>query len=119
MPQVRAIADHEVPSRPPLRVEPGDVVRVGERSSEWPAFVFVESDSGRGWVPSRHLDTTKDLTVVEVAYHTKELAVRSGEILDLRERDDESGWHWCRNGAGDEGWVPVAVLEELPETLLD
>ena len=35
------IAPHRAPDRPPIQVEPGDNVTVGERDSEWPQFVWT------------------------------------------------------------------------------
>jgi hypothetical protein len=34
----------------------------------------------------------------------------SGEIVDFLADDPESGWSWCRNADGREGWVPHRVL---------
>jgi hypothetical protein len=34
------------------------------------------------------------------------LTARPGEILEVLDRDDESGWIWCRSTDGREGWVP-------------
>lgn len=50
-------ADHETPDRPPLTVTPGESVTVGERDTEWPAFVFLAAAHGSGWVPARHVET--------------------------------------------------------------
>jgi hypothetical protein len=32
---------HAIPDRPPLQLSVGEEVEVGERSDDWPAFVFV------------------------------------------------------------------------------
>jgi hypothetical protein len=92
-------------------VEVGDVVGVGERSIEWPAFVFVTTPDGGGWVPERLLTADRPDAVVLERYDTTELPAEPGDQLTIVERDDESGWWWCRNDAGAEGWVPVTVLE--------
>lgn len=103
-------ADHEVPERAPLTIRPGDVVQVGARDTEWPAFVFVTTEHGTGWVPARHLDIDGSAGTVRVGYDTTELPASSGEIVDLVADDPESGWSWCRNADGREGWVPRRVL---------
>lgn len=103
-------ADHEIPERPPLAVRPGDVVHVGERDTQWPAFTFVTATQGTGWVPVRHIDVDGSVGVMRVGYDTTELPVASGESVDVVEDDPESGWSWCRNAAGREGWVPHRVL---------
>lgn len=101
---------HEIPRRSPIQVEAGDVVRVGRTDSTWPAFVFVTTDQGEGWIPARHLHVNGDVGVAVEAYDTTELAASAGETLEVLRRDDESGWLWCRDRSGQEGWVPVSAL---------
>jgi hypothetical protein len=104
---------HVVPDRPPLSLAAGDVVRVGRRDTDWPAFVFVTAEAGSGWVPARHLSSDNGEAVVTEPYNTQELATFEGQIVEVVERDDESGWLWCRSGDGSEGWVPCAKLDEV------
>ncbi len=96
----------------------GDVLSVGERSTEWPAFVQVTTSEGRrGWVPERMLTPTGEgtddgWTVREgCRYDTKELEVAAGTELRVLEADLGSGWVWCADPEGREGWVPVRGLE--------
>lgn len=103
-------ADHEIPERATLVIEPGDEVQVGDRDTEWPAFVFVMAAQGTGWVPARHLDIDGSHGTVRVGYDTTELPATSGEIVDVLDDDPESGWSWCRNADGREGWIPHRVL---------
>jgi hypothetical protein len=114
MARVRAVRSHESSERLPLQVAPGDVVDVGRRDTEWPAFVFVTAAAGSGWVPSRHLSADRGSAIVVTAYDTTELATEVGEIFDVIRRDDASGWLWCRSVMGAEGWVPMRTLVELP-----
>ncbi|WP_221584873.1 SH3 domain-containing protein [Microbacterium sp. G2-8] len=109
--RIRVTADHQTPDRAPLRLAPGDAVRVGERDDEWPAFVFASAEKGEGWVPERILDGARPDAVVREAYDTQELAVRSGDIVRLLHDDAESGWSWCRDALGDEGWIPHRALD--------
>jgi hypothetical protein len=111
MPFVVAREPHAIPERPPLTLASGDVVTVGRRDGDWPAFVFVTAPQGSGWVPSRHLSADAGRAVVQTPYDTTELATRSGEILEVIDRDDESGWLWCRSTDGREGWVPSRSVE--------
>jgi len=106
MPFVVATEAHAIPERSPLSLVSGDVVTVGRRDGDWPAFVFVTTARGSGWVPSRHLSADVGRAVVETPYNTTELATRRDEILEVMDRDDESGWLWCRSAEGREGWVP-------------
>ncbi|WP_029150506.1 SH3 domain-containing protein [Microbacterium indicum] len=102
--------DHEIPDRAPLAVHPGDAVSVGERDTEWPAFVFVTAPRGSGWVPARHI--AADGTV-RTAYDTTELPAPADSIVDVIREDPESGWSWCRDGSGREGWIPDRLLAAL------
>ena len=94
---------------------PGQQVQAGQHDTDWPAFVFVTTDDGSGWVPKRYLDTSSDPVVVVTAYDTTELATAAGEELNLLERDDPSGWALVRNAGGRKGWVPLSTVESIPE----
>lgn len=115
MSALRATKAHTIPQRPSIRVVPGQHVQAGPRDTDWPAFVFVTSEDGAGWVPERHLDTSSDPAVVVTAYDTTELATNAGEELTLLERDDPSGWALVRNAAGRTGWVPLSTVEPEPQ----
>jgi hypothetical protein len=91
-------------------LEAGDEITVGERSTVWPAFVFVVSSLGEGWVPSRHLTADSGPAVVVTGYDTTELSLTPGQEILVLERDDESGWWWCRADDGSVGWVPIDAL---------
>ena len=107
------ISDHEIPERPPLRVDVGEVVEVGDRDTQWPAFVFVTTADGSGWVPARYIDIDGSVGVVRVPYDTTELFASKGERVDIVRDDPESEWSWCRNDEGREGWVPHRVLAAM------
>ncbi|MDJ0952366.1 MAG: SH3 domain-containing protein [Acidimicrobiia bacterium] len=103
---------HEIPDRAPLQIAPGEVVSVGDRDTTWPAFVFVTAARGAGWVPARHLSADSGPAMVHTPYDTTELPVGAGDTVTVLSRDDESGWWWCRDQSGREGWVPLRNLEE-------
>ena len=115
MTTLRATAAHTIPQRPPIRVVPSQQVQAGHHNTDWPAFVFITTDDGAGWVPERYLDTSSDPAVVVTAYDTTELATAVGEELTLLERDDPSGWALVRNAEGRKGWVPQSTVEPVPE----
>jgi TatA/E family protein of Tat protein translocase len=116
MTRLHATAAHTIPERPPIRVTPGQQVQAGQPDTDWPAFVFITTDDGAGWVPERYLDTSSDPAVIVTGYDTTELATTAGEELTLIDTDDLSGWAWVRNAAGREGWVPLRTVEPLPGT---
>jgi hypothetical protein len=83
---------------------------VGERDSEWQAFVFVTTHTGSGWVPERYLDREGAIDAMTQAYDTTELPTELGEELDVLHEDSRSGWLWCRAKNGREGWVPERTV---------
>jgi hypothetical protein len=112
MKRVRARTAHAIPERPPIRLAVGVEVEVGERSTEWPEFVFVTTPAGPGWVPARYLSGDSGRATVETAYDTTELATQAGDVLEVVLEDRPSGWLWCRSIDGREGWVPLTTLDE-------
>jgi len=107
---VIAASAHQIPDRPALRVEVGDRVQVGDRDGDWPAFVFVTAPAGSGWVPEHHLDRDGASAVVTEAYDTTELPTEEGQQLEVLREDLTSGWLWCRDENGHQGWVPERTL---------
>ena len=105
-------ARHKPPSRPPIRIAAGEQVVAGERDTEWPAFVFVTTESGAGWVPSRHLSGDSGPVQVVRDYDTTELAAEPGDALTVLTRDDEGSWLWCRDQHGRQGWIPLRAVSE-------
>jgi hypothetical protein len=116
MTTVRAVKAHAIPGRSPIRVTPGQSVQVGEQDSTWPAFAFVTTEDGSGWVPARYIDARSEPAVVLAPYDTTELATAAGELLTVLVIDDPSGWTWVRNALGREGWVPNDTIEPVPVT---
>src|SRR5262249_32011472 len=81
MTRLRATTPHQIPNRPPIQVVPGQQVQVGQRNTEWPAFVFITTGNGAGWVPESYLDTSSDPAEALTGYDTTELATTAGEEL--------------------------------------
>jgi hypothetical protein len=115
MKRVRAIRAHVVPDRLPIRVAAGERVEVSERDTTWPAFAFVNTTGGSGWVPARYIGpgTGPGNGVMLEPYDTTELTTEAGEMLTVVATDELSGWSWLRNTAGLEGWVPDNSIEPV------
>jgi len=113
MVMVRAVKAHHIPQRPSIQVAAGQRLRVGELDTTWPAFIFVTTEDGQGWVPARYVDTSSSPPVMVAPYDTTELPTSVGEVLTVLIRDDLSGWTWVRNAAGQEGWVPDDTIERM------
>lgn len=97
-------------SQPPLVLEEGDSVTITDDpgSGTWPAFVLVRKGAHeQGWVPSRYVRAEGREGVATTHYDTTTLVPDRGELLTVIVPDLESGWLWCRDAHGNEGWFPV------------
>lgn len=106
-------SDYEVIDRSPLELDAGDRVKIGPEDADWPGWVWVLVESGRGsYVPKDHLEMiTENTARVILPFNARDLSVRKGDSVEsLREL---KGWHWCRNMAGIEGWLPEYLLRPL------
>lgn len=107
----RANADYTVLDRNPLHLTQGQMVRLGPADKAWPGWVWAISADGRGsHVPEDHLRIL-DAGSAEVVrpFSARDLSVKRHErVTALRE---VKGWLWCRNAAGEEGWLPEFILQ--------
>lgn len=111
---LRRLAPSTHATLPPLVLTPGTEVTVGERSTEWPAFVLVTTPSGAvGWVPERVVERVGDKWVAKEEYDTTTLDPAPGETLTGLEEDRDAGWILCERTPSDAGWFPKSYLEEL------
>lgn len=98
----------------PLTLRMGERVTVVARDTEWPAYVWCTSATGKGgWVPVRYLAIDGATGRALREYSARELTVAVGELLSVL--DEEGGWYWAENGCGERGWVPsenVTVIEQ-------
>ena len=114
-----ANTNYTVVDRSPLHLAVGDVVAIGPRDRSWPGWIWASTTDGRGsYVPEDILVVAENpgpnehgQATVRVAFSARDLSVRHGELVHaLRE---VSGWLWCRNEAGDEGWLPDFVFRRV------
>ncbi|MBO0708892.1 MAG: hypothetical protein J2P43_11920 [Candidatus Dormibacteraeota bacterium] len=107
---------HRPSDRAPILVEPGERLHLGERDTTWPAFRLVtKRDGGEGWVPERCFQQLPgdhpDEAVMIARYDTHEIAPPPGEEVTVLVLDEPSGWAWCRDARGAEGWLPLSVID--------
>ncbi|MBX9400187.1 peptide-binding protein [Lysobacter sp. BMK333-48F3] len=114
------VAGYRAQYHDPIAFERGAVVRLGERDSEWPAFVWTTLDDGRaGWAPLdwlRPLDPAVDGALRAQAlrdYDARELDVEAGQRLRLI--DELGGWWWAQREDGAQGWVPARNLGTIDD----
>ena len=108
----KANADYTVVDRMPLHLRGGEIVALGVEDKAWAGWVWVTTAEGRGtYVPAACLQQLGPAQAkVLQAFDAVDLSVKKGEpVRVLRE---VSGWFWCRNEGGQEGWVPDYVLSQ-------
>lgn len=108
-----ANADYEERDRDPIRLRAGDRVDSGPVDRAWPGWVWVTDAAGRGgYVPEEILRTLgDDRCELTEDFDPAVLAVARGDALEsLRQIH---GWHWCRNAAGNCGWVAGYLLRPV------
>ncbi len=106
----RANADYTVIDRAPLTLTGGQRVRLGRRDADWPGWIWVTAEDGRGsYVPEEVLDAKEEnVAAVVQPFQAHDLSVKKNEpVTSLRE---VKGWHWCRSQKGEEGWLPAYLL---------
>lgn len=108
-----ANSDYEEKDSDPLYLNPGDEVRVGPADRAWPGWVWATDAAGNdGYVPEEILRPLGDGRFAAMsAFDPAVLTIHRGDHLNsLRQIH---GWHWCRNGHGQEGWVAGYLLRPL------
>jgi hypothetical protein len=113
MGQFTANADYEERDPDPLHLAPGDEVCVGPADRAWPGWVWASDTSGRdGYVPEEILEPLGEGRFAAIAsFDPSVLTIKRGDVLDsLRQIH---GWHWCRNAAGNHGWVAGYLLRPI------
>jgi hypothetical protein len=107
-----ANSDYTVIDRAPLALETGDKVRVGQKDTEWPGWIWVTTIDGRGsYVPEDVISPNPDGTANTIRpFQARDLSVKKGDtVTSLHE---VKGWHWCRAASGEEGWLPAFLLKQ-------
>lgn len=113
-PRARVMKAHTSEPGPPVQLQSGDIVYIGEESPKYPGWVRVRVPDGRKtWAPEAYVRGNEgEEGVAMVEYDARELKTAEGEIvtmlLEIR------GWTWVRTEDGREGWVPMDTLEILP-----
>jgi hypothetical protein len=113
MPRFTANADYEEKDSHPLHLAPGDEVTVGPVDRAWPGWVWAEGDRDRdGYVPEAILEPLGEGRYAALeAFDPTTLVIRRGDELESLKQIH--GWHWCRNAAGQQGWVAGYLLRPL------
>lgn len=112
MPQpLTVIADHDASYEDPIAFGAGDVVTLSGQTDLWDGhrWLWARAADGReGWIPDDIAEIRDGEAIALKDYDAKELTCRAGEALTGLK--STHGWTWCRNAAGDCGWVPARKL---------
>ncbi len=108
--QARVVRDYRTQYANPIRFAKGETVTLGERDTEWPAFVWtITSDGNAGWAPFDWLQPLGDDRAEALRdYSAQELDVDAGDDVILHH--ELGGWWWCERNSGLYGWVPADCL---------
>jgi hypothetical protein len=94
-----------------FQVSAGESVNIIEREGEWAGWLWCVNHAGTGaWVPESYLDIRSDHAVLLHDYESTELDANVGDILHLGKH--VSGWVWCKDSEGREGWLPKNCIWE-------
>jgi SH3-like domain-containing protein len=105
----RVFRQHRSEYPDPVSFASGEALRIGDRDTEYPGWIWVAAADGReGWAPEQYLDL--EAGVARVDYTARELDVDPGEQLVVLKRLND--WAWVRNAGGECGWVPLKVLAD-------
>jgi hypothetical protein len=107
----RVIHDHRASFADALVFSDGEMLRVEKRKTVWDGWIWCLKEKGMGaWVPESYMERCGDMCTALRDYDSTELTVNIGDILEAYE--EASGWLWCRDREGRQGWVPALCVEE-------
>jgi len=111
--RARVKQGHVPPEGEEIHVYPGDPLRIGEESGEYPGWLRCTTAAGRSsWIPDAYVRWRGPDGTVLTEYDSRELSARAGEFVALLR--EIAGWAWARTDDGREGWIPLEALEPVP-----
>ncbi|MDJ0827555.1 MAG: SH3 domain-containing protein [Rhodobacter sp.] len=108
---LRVVAGHEASYADPIQARAGEAVLLTGRADHWDGYRWLwarATDRREGWVPDALVTSGGAGARLTEDYSAAELACRAGDWLTGLRR--LHGWVWCRDGVGQEGWVPERCL---------
>ena len=107
----KVIKAHEASFPNPVRTSQGEVLAAEEKETVWEGWLLCTNQQGEEvWIPQSFVDRQGDMAIMRRDYDSIELTVTLGE--ELTGGEEAAGWVWVTNQAGENGWVPLANLEE-------
>ncbi len=111
MQRARVVQRYRTQYANPIGFASGEIVTLGERDTEWPAFIWtITSDGNAGWAPFDWLKPLGDGRAEALRdYSARELDAEVGDLLVLHH--ELGGWGWCKREGGQCGWLPAENLD--------
>lgn len=112
MQRARVVQQYRTQYANPIGFAAGDIVTLGERDTEWPAFIWTTTpiDGNAGWAPFDWLKPLGDGRAEALRdYSAQELDVDADDEVALLH--ELGGWWWCERADGRCGWVPASHLD--------
>ncbi len=114
----RVIIDYQALYPDPISMRAGEPLTISEKVDYWngnPDWVWVWCTDARGksgWVPKVLIDVHSEgrTGIARYDYTATELTVTVGDELVVER--EESGWLWCTDSQGKNGWVPADHVTE-------
>ena len=108
----RVVESYSSPYMRGVTFRAGERLRFERRESEWDGWMWCTSEAGEeAWTPEAWVEIEGDDTcTMKRDYNARELSVAAGD--EVRAIEEQSGWAWCANAAGETGWVPLSNLEK-------
>ena len=112
---VRVIEDYQAPYPDPIQANAGDEVKVDfEKETDIDGWVWCTNHAGKsGWVPKSCIEINGNQGKMIQNYNAIELTIHFDEQLTVH--NQESGFYWVSNQAGQQGWIPCANVETMEE----
>ncbi|MBA2680718.1 MAG: hypothetical protein H0U76_20275 [Ktedonobacteraceae bacterium] len=109
----RVTKDYRASNTDPISVQANELFSVSEKMDSWngnPEWIWIWCTDQRGksgWVSKKilHMNSDNRTATTSSAYSASELTVVEGDELEVVE--EESGWLWCIDPQGNQGWVPL------------
>ena len=111
--RARVLRDYRTQYATPIRFACGDVVALGARDTEWPAFAWTTTTDGNaGWAPVDWLQPREDGHAIALRdYSAQELDAQAGDTVALQY--ELGDWWWCKHADGRSGWLPARDLDPI------
>ena len=106
------IAEHRATFSYAIDLKRGDAITVTDRTED--GWVWCTTHDERGvWIPQTYLRQINHTATMLADYNSTELDVSIGDTLTGI--IIESGWLFCFNTNGRNGWVPINNVKQIPE----